>query len=187
MIRKLLLSSSFAFAMAFSHAQSDVVQDWIDAHDSGLVNFDFGEESEGSLYISTQYLYGSFARAIGNIYPMIEPLSKEWKVGLLATASAQDKSILQGERNELVEGLKEDGLEEFITMKNADMDFTMYAIEDGDHLNSFVFMMFNSDDQLRVIDFEGRVHLDELYKLISNPENLEGLMSLGDLEILEID
>ena len=118
---------------------------------------------------------------------MIEPLSKEWKVGLLATASAQDKSILQGERNELVEGLKEDGLEEFITMKNADMDFTMYAIEDGDHLNSFVFMMFNSDDQLRVIDFEGRVHLDELYKLISNPENLEGLMSLGDLEILEID
>lgn len=187
MIKKLFLFSFFAFAMAYCHAQSEVVQDWIDAHESGLVNFDFEEENGDSLYISTQYLYGSIARAIGGIYPVIEPLSKEWKVGMLATASAQSKKILTNERNQLIEGLKADDFEEFITMKNPEMDFTMYAIQDDEYLTAFVFMMFTPEEKLRVIDFQGRVHPDELYKFISNPENVNDLMSLGDLDIIEID
>ena len=187
MIKKLLCFFFFSSAIAPFHAQSDAVQDWIDVHNSGLVNFDFEQENEDSISISAQYLYGSVARAIGGMYSVIEPLSKELEVVVLATASAQDKKVLGNERNQLIQGLTEDDFEEFITMKNAEMDFTMYAIERGDYLTDFVFMMFTPEEKLRVINFQGRVHPDELYNLFSNRENLEDLISLGSLSIIEID
>lgn len=186
-MRIILLVFFLFIAKVNASAQTSTIDNWLEETSVGLMNFggDSSDElAEDSLVVTTKYLYGSILRAFGQAVPQLADLTKRVNLVVVGTTNAMPRKVVSGAKSELIEGLKKEGLSEWMSLDGAEGDMTLYASEDDGLVTAFVFLLLNSTDVLTVVDFDGKADPDVLMKLMqSDPEILDNLLNIGDLDL----
>ncbi|MEO0404478.1 MAG: DUF4252 domain-containing protein [Bacteroidota bacterium] len=169
----------FAIAMGTSHAQSNIVADWLEPYDKGLIDLNEGDGSD-SLRITTKYLYGSVVRAIGGNIPEYQKLTASLELAVLANSNKMPMPRLRKEKDFLVTNLLADGMQVLFEARNKGMDIAIYATSDEDVVDGFVAIAVTPEQELMVFDFQGEVNISEVLSLFMNGnfDQLENMMNL---------